>query len=98
MTFSKAKSEAEGDTAKTPHGFVQLQRHFKALKVVQTLRENGATEVGKTIRGRLEQEHHIVQVARDPHVSSEDHEANSDPGSGIQEMENTGSGEAIGEH
>ena len=55
LTFGKAKSEAtseaEVETHKTPHAFCQLQKHFTALNVVQTLKENGATEVGKTIRG-----------------------------------------------
>lgn len=59
MTYSKTKSEADGGTSKTPHAFIQLQKRFTALKVVQTLKENGATEVGETIRGRLKQEHNI---------------------------------------
>ena len=65
---SEATSEAEVETHRPPNAFRQLQNHFTALNVVQTLKENGATEVGKTIRGRLKQEHNIEQVARDPHV------------------------------
>ena len=49
----------KGKPPKLPTDSSGSRNHLTALIDVHTLKENGATEVGETIRGRLKQEHHI---------------------------------------